>query len=87
MFELTKILGRYYKKQVLSFFIFIAWLFFVAIAFIFSYLLFAIITNQILKSGDGSWIFVLFMIAPSGFLCCRLVLKIIKWLKVARDEA
>lgn len=87
LFKLTEIIGGSCKKQLLSLLIIIAWLFFAGLAFFFSLIVFAIITNRILKAGDNSYIFVLFMIIGSGIICCRLVLKIIKWLKLARNEA
>ena len=83
LFKLTEILAERYKKQVLSFFLFIMWLIFVILV-----LLFALLAVFDLKLGvDSVSLTALVFIISSGISICQIWLKIIKWVKLARDEA
>lgn len=81
LFKLTEIFAERNKREILTFFIFVMWLIFIAL--IFSLVSLLNITG--IKSSDS--LTALIVIILAGMLFCRLLLKIIKWLKTARNEA
>lgn len=84
LFKLTEILLERYKRQVLSFFIFITEVFFCFIVIFFVLFVITIVRTGI---NSGFPVIALIITIPTGILLCRLLRRIIKWLKMARSEA
>ena len=83
LFKLTEIFAERNKREILTFFIFVTWLIFIALIFF----LVSLLEITGIKSSVASSLTALFVIILAGMLICRLLLKIIKWLKTARNEA
>ena len=81
LFKLTEIFAERNKREILTFFIFVTWLIFIAVIF------FLVALFEIIGIKSSASLTALAVTVLAGMLICRLLLKIIKWLKTARNEA
>ena len=81
LFKLTEIFAERNKREILTFFIFVTWLIFIAVIF------FLVALFEIIGIKSSASLTALAVTVLAGMLICRILLKIIKWLKTARNEA
>ena len=81
LFKLTEIFAERNKREILTFFIFVTWLIFIAVIF------FLVALFKIIGIKSSASLTALAVTVLAGMLICRILLKIIKWLKTARNEA